>query len=401
MIPAARISAAIEIIDRILKGAVLDQALKNWGRGNRFAGSGDRAAIRDLVFDAWRCRRSYAALGGAETGRGLMIGRLRATDIDPATLFTGIGHAPAALSATDAPRPATEAEALDCPDWLFARFGQSLGDELAPVLQAMQRRAPVFLRVNLARCTREAAIDSLRAEGIDATPNGLAASALEVSGSTRKILTTNIFLSGLVELQDAASQAVIAALPLSNGQSALDYCAGGGGKALALAARGDLHVWAHDVDPARMRDLPARAKRAGANVRLLTNPADHAPYDLVLVDAPCSGSGSWRRDPAGKWALTEARLDELTRIQAEILGKAAALVGRDGRLAYVTCSLLAEENHAQIRDFLKKNTDWQQIEDSQYTPLQGGDGFYLSVLNRKFRNNRQVEGVFSSVLSPN
>jgi 16S rRNA (cytosine967-C5)-methyltransferase len=383
MLPAARVSAAIEVLDRVLGGAPIDPALTNWGRANRFAGSGDRAAIRDLVFDAWRCRRSYAALGGAETGRGLMLGRLRGAGEDVALVFTGQGHAPAALTGADAAQPASELAALDCPDWLAPRLRQSLGDKFAEVMQALQQRAPVFLRVNIARTTRDAVIELLAADGIKAAPFALAETSLILVTSSRKLMTTKPYLDGLFDLQDAASQAIVEDIPVRPGQNILDYCAGGGGKTLALAARLKTHIWAHDAEPARMRDLPERAKRAGAEVGVLTDPAQHAPYDLVLVDAPCSGSGSWRRDPAGKWALTEARLAELTGIQAGILDKAASLVAQQGVLAYATCSVLEGENQHQIADFLRRHPDWQQISDSQLTPLDGGDGFFLAVLGRK------------------
>ena len=383
MLPAARISAAIEVLDRVLGGTPLEPALTNWGRANRFAGSGDRAAIRDLVFDAWRCKRSYATLGGGETGRGLMLGRLRAAGDDAALVFTGIGHAPAALVAADDPQHANDLDALDCPGWLAPRLQQSLGDRFAAVMQALQHRAPVFLRVNLARATRDSVIEMLAADGIIAAPHLLARSSLKVITSSRKILTTKPYLDGLVELQDVASQAVVEDIPAKSGQKILDFCAGGGGKTLALAARLNSHVWAYDAAPARMHDLPDRAKRAGAKIGILTDPAQHAPYDVVLVDAPCSGSGSWRRDPAGKWALSEARLADLVQLQADVLNKAALLVAHDGVLAYVTCSLIAEENQDQIARFLLQETAWQQASTRHLTPLDGGDGFFLSILTRK------------------
>lgn len=382
MLPAARISGAIEVLDRMLAGTPIDAALTNWGRANRFAGSGDRAAIRDLVFDAWRCKRSYAALGGGETGRGLMLGRLRALGDDVNQVFTGIGHAPAVLSEADAQQTASDLEALDCPDWLAPRLRNSLGDRFDAVMQALQSRAPVFLRVNLAKSSPQGVISLLAADGIDAVPHRLAAASLEVRTSSRKLLTIMPYMDGLFELQDVASQAVVDDIPAVSGQKILDYCAGGGGKTLALAARLNSHIWAYDGEPARMRDLPARAKRAGAKIGMLTSPAQHAPYDLVLVDAPCSGSGSWRRDPAGKWALTEARLAELVALQAEILRDAAQLVAPNGRLAYVTCSLLTNENQDQIDLFLSQSADWQQTSLRQLTPLDGGDGFCLAILTR-------------------
>ena len=171
-------------------------------------------------------------------------------------------------------------------------------------------------------------------------------------------------------------------IPVATGHTVLDYCAGGGGKTLALAARLRSNIYAYDAEPARMRDLPNRAKRAGAKIGILHSPAQHAPYDLVLVDAPCTGSGSWRRDPAGKWALTEARLAELTALQALILDDAAPLVARNGVLAYVTCSLLACENQDQSAGFLQRFPEWRQTLQRRLTPLDGGDGFFLSVLTR-------------------
>jgi 16S rRNA (cytosine967-C5)-methyltransferase len=382
MTPSARISAAIEILDRVLGGTPLEPALTAWGRGNRFAGSGDRAAIRDLVFDAWRCKRSYAALGGGDTGRALMLGRLRAAGQDEAEFFTGVGHAPAPPTPLDAPRTATENEALDCPDWLAPRLKDSLGDQFAPVMTTLQHRAPTFLRVNLARTTRAEAKALLAADGIETAPHPMAEASLEVLTSSRKLMTTKAYLDGFAELQDVASQAVIEAIPLTAGQSVLDYCAGGGGKTLALAARGGLKLWAHDANPSRMRDLPERAIRAGVSITLASDPRQNAPYDLVLVDAPCSGSGSWRRDPQGKWALTEARLAELINLQAEILNKAAPLVAQDGLLAYATCSLLSDENQIQIAHFLHRHPGWQQISQRVFTPLDGGDGFFVSILTR-------------------
>ncbi|MGB8812345.1 MAG: RsmB/NOP family class I SAM-dependent RNA methyltransferase [Paracoccaceae bacterium] len=385
MTPAARLSAAIEILDRILAGTAAEQALTNWARASRFAGSGDRYAIRDLVFDAVRCKRSYAALGGAETGRGLILGGLRAAKVDPATLFTGIGHAPAPLSVADtAAEEMQDLVALDCPNWLAPDLQASLGADFAPVMEALRQRAPVFLRVNAARIDRDTAAAVLASEGIATRPVSLAKNALEVTENARKIHSSQSYVDGLVELQDAASQAVIEALPLSFGQKVLDYCAGGGGKTLAMAARADLQLFAHDADPRRMRDLPARAQRAGVPLRLLDDAMVHknAPYDLVLADVPCSGSGSWRRAPEAKWALTRARLDALCAVQATILDQVAPLVSREGRLAYATCSMLNAENSDQIAGFLARTSGWMLESSHRLTPLDGGDGFFLAILRR-------------------
>jgi 16S rRNA (cytosine967-C5)-methyltransferase len=383
MTPAARAAAAIGVLDRWLAGQPAEQALTNWGRASRYAGSGDRNAVRDIVFDAIRCRRSYAHRGGAETGRGLVLGGLRDRGEDPAVIFTGQGHAPAPLGPTEDtdPGPADGLAALDCPDWLASVLQAALGADFAPVLQALRHRAPVFLRVNTARLDRAEAIARLAAEGIVAIPHALAETALLVTDGARKIHGSQCFAQGLVELQDAASQAVVQALPVTPGLPVLDYCAGGGGKALALAARGAL-VTAHDADAARMRDLPARAARAGASVALVPAGRAPRPHPLVLADAPCSGSGSWRRAPEGKWALTPARLAELVALQARILDLAAALVLPGGTLAYATCSMIGAENGEQISAFVRRSPGWALVREHRFTPLDGGDGFYLAQLGR-------------------
>ena len=383
MTPQARLSAAIDVLDRILAGVAAEQALTNWGRASRFAGSGDRAAVRDLVFDALRCKRSYAALGGGLSGRGLVLGGLRDRGLDPAEWFTGIGHAPAALSDAEAGHSPAGNVALDCPDWLAPQLQAALAEDFAPVMQALRHRAPVFLRVNLAKATVAQAQAALAAEGITCTLHQLAKTALEVTENARKIQNSQAYLSGLVELQDAASQAVIAALPLADGQRVLDYCSGGGGKALAMAAQARVKLVAHDADPRRMRDIPARAARAGVKISISEGSAIGTGYDLILMDVPCSGSGSWRRDPQGKWALTAARLAALCEIQAEIMDTAARLLAPNGTLAYATCSMLTAENEAQIAAFLARHPGWKNPLQQRFSPLQGADGFFVALLTRE------------------
>jgi 16S rRNA (cytosine967-C5)-methyltransferase len=382
--PAARIAAAIDILDLWLADEPAERALTNWGRANRFAGSGDRAAVRDHVFDAIRCRRSFAALGGTETGRGLMLGALRAAGIDPATLFTGEGHAPPPLSEGEGAVPEVPEDPLvrlDCPDWLAPRLRASLGADFAPVMALLRTRAPVHLRANVARATREEAARALAAEGIATVPHPLSPTALEVTANARRVKASRAFVEGLVELQDAASQAVAdALLPLPSGARVLDFCAGGGGKALALAAQG-VAVAAHDADPRRMADLPARAARAGTRIDVLV--PDHLGarrFDAVLVDAPCSGSGAWRRQPEAKWRLDAGALARLGAIQAAVLREAAGHVRPGGRLAYATCSLLDDENRAVVEDFLAGETRFVLQRERRLTPLDGGDGFYVALM---------------------
>lgn len=380
MTPGARAAAAIAVMERVLAGTPAEVALTNWGRANRYAGSGDRAAVRDIVYDVLRCRRSVAALGGGEGARALVLGWARERGRE--TLFDGQGHAPAPPLPAEAGRPPVGLEALDCPDWLETPLRSGLGDRFAPVMQAMRQRAPVFLRVNLARTTREGAIAALSADGVEAAAHPLADTALVVREGARKVQQGAAYAAGLVELQDAASQAVAAMLPLADGMAVLDMCAGGGGKTLAMGARARLDLFAHDAEPRRMTDLPARAQRAGVAVTIEDRPERSGPYDLVLTDVPCSGSGSWRRDPEGKWALTPARLEQLLSVQAGIMDRAAGMVAAGGVLAYATCSMIEAENGGQVSAFLSRHPAWRMEGDRRFTPLDGGDGFYAAVLRR-------------------
>lgn len=383
MTPAARLAAAIDILDRILAGTPAEQALTNWSRASRFAGSGDRAAVRDHVFDALRCRGSYAALGGAG-GRGLVLGLVRAQGLDPA-LFGAAGHGPAPLTPEEQGRiaasmPPPDALApLDWPAWLRPRLEADLAGDFLSVSRAMRARAPVFLRVNLARIARDAAQAELAAEGIATRPHPLADSALEVTDGARRIQKSAAYQDGLVELQDVASQAAVEMVQVSDGDRVLDYCAGGGGKALALAARvPGARITAHDIDADRMRDLPARAARAGARIAQARPGAPGENFDLVLVDAPCSGSGTWRRTPDAKWRLTEEGLTRLVSLQHDILARAAGLVAPGGRLCYMTCSLLACED-AEQADRFTAETGWQPVAQRRLLPKDGGDGFFVAI----------------------
>ncbi len=392
MTPVAHVAAAVEILDAILEGAASGSCLNRWARRNRFAGSRDRAAIRDLVFDALRCRRSLAWMGGAEDGRGLMIGYLHRSGIDPGEVFTGTGYAPSPLSEREARtvrslEEASSAVRLDCPDWLWPQLAESLGDDVEPILGLMQRRAPVFLRINTASTDLAAARRELYAEGIETAPHQLCGTALEVTANARRVRHSKAFKTGLVELQDVASQAVVECLfPHARGRRVLDYCAGGGGKALALAACGAGIVTAHDSEVTRMADIPARAERAGTPIDVTDAPKGE--FDLVLCDVPCSGTGAWRRKPEAKWTLAPGRLAELCVLQDTILDKASRFVAPGGVLAYSTCSVLRVENEVRVGTFLRRQGNWRNFGSEHFGPIDGGDGFFLAL----FRRNGERRG---------
>lgn len=392
MTPAARVQAAIEVVDGWLAGAQgLDRVLTDWGRAHRFAGSGDRRAIADLVYDAVRRMRSALWVAGSEepgTGRDILRGSQMLDGGDPETLFTGVGHAPEALSDAerkgmrvleDAPRMVR----LDLPAWLEP----DLGGVPEAALEALRDRAAVDLRVNRLKATVAEARAALAEEGIETAPLAIVPDAVRVTEGARKVARSRAYREGLVEIQDGASQAVAALAGVRAGERVLDLCAGGGGKSLALAAAmgGRGTVWAHDIAPQRMADLPERARRAGAEITLVPTgglAALAGQGDLVFVDAPCSGSGAWRRNPDAKWRLTREGLDRVREVQAQLLDQAVGLIAPAGRICYATCSLLPGENAGQIAAFLARHPGWSAGQSLSLTPLDGTDGFFGTVLTK-------------------
>lgn len=385
MTPGARVAAAIAVLDQIQAGAVAEQALTAWARNSRFAGSKDRAAVRDHVFDVLRAKRSL----GDGAGRELMQHLAKREGWDLEALFSGEGHAPAALSpaertALDTALEMSDAARCDMPDWLWPIWQDSLGASAEAAALAQQGRADVFLRVNQRRGTVGQATQALEAEGVGVAPHPTIAGCLRVSANPRRVKTSKAYLNGLIELQDAASQQAVQDTPVPEGGRILDYCAGGGGKALAFADQYEATVFAHDIAPQRLRDLPDRAARAGVDIEILATAqlASQPLYDVVFCDAPCSGSGTWRRTPDAKWRLTADRLAGLQQAQAEVLAGAAPLVSAGGVLVYATCSVLDAENSAAVRDFVAHNPEWRLQRETKRLPDADGDGFFTCSLTR-------------------
>ncbi|WP_299356682.1 RsmB/NOP family class I SAM-dependent RNA methyltransferase [uncultured Shimia sp.] len=385
MTPAARVQTAIELLDQIFSGTPAEKALTAWARRSRFAGSKDRAAIRDHVYDGLRRRRSALPAGLDETGRHLMLGLLHQDEANLDALFSGATYAPDELNAQE--RAALETVwplPADLPEWIVPKMQGALGQGFEASVSAMRHRAPVFLRVNLRKISRDAAIATLQEDGVLCRASELADTALEVFEGPRKIAQSRAYLEGLVELQDASSQAAIQGLPLTEGMRVLDYCAGGGGKTLAMGGRVEGQFWAHDANPARLRDLPNRAERAGLSVVI----ADHAQlenepgFDLVFCDVPCSGTGTWRRTPDAKWRFSPEDLEDLFRVQCNILNKAKATVKIGGILVYATCSVLREENEIQVEKFVSDNPGFSLLHCQRWSLLQGYDGFFIAHLTR-------------------
>jgi 16S rRNA (cytosine967-C5)-methyltransferase len=363
MTPAARLQAAIEILDEVIAsvrddGPPADAIVTRYFKHRRYAGSKDRRAVRELVFRG--IRRSAER---PVSGRAAILGLAD----DDSELLEMFGQ-------PRGPDPIVEGEEHSAagivPQWLAPELSPLVGDNEWP---ALLERAPVDLRVNAARASRE----ELLAEFPGAEPTRISPGGIRLPSDSR-IDDHPAFRSGLVEVQDEGSQLIALACDVTGREKVLDLCAGAGGKALALsAAAPEAQVLATDSNRTRLSKLPARAERAGANIetRLLSPPNElgeledwRGAADLVLVDAPCSGSGTWRRNPEGRWRLTPERLDRLVALQARLLDIAAELVRPGGRLVYAVCSLLSREGAGQTRDFLSRHSSW----NVQETPVAAG-----------------------------
>ncbi len=377
-----RLQAAVEVLAEIIeRHRPASAALADWGRAHRFAGSGDRAAIGTLVFDALRSRNSIAARMGEETPRALALGAAgSAFGISPdeiAELADGSQHAPAPL--TDEERAGFERKVpenaalhvrADIPEWLSPAFEQAFGERAATEGRALALRAPVDLRVNTLKATREKVLKALQKFDAAVTPwspHGVRIPAPSGPAKSPNVEADVAHGKGWFEVQDEGSQ--IAALMAGAGprDQVLDLCAGAGGKTLALAAelRNTGQIYAYDASRAQLRPIFERLKRAGARNVQVMEAGDAAAldeladrFDVVFVDAPCTGSGTWRRRPDAKWRLKPAALEERIGEQRAALMQAASMVRPGGRLVYVTCSVLPAENGEQIGWFLRERPDF-------------------------------------------
>ena len=354
MIPAARIQAAIEILDQVIAatrddGPPADALVQRYFKTRRYAGSKDRRAVRELVFRAIRRSGEVPA-----DGRAAMLG-VADDDAELAASFDGSPHGPAPRGEGEAGAPANL-----LPQWIEAR----LSPLVTPVeWPALLERAPLDLRVNAARATR----DEIAARFDGAEPTRLSPWGLRLLADTR-VDVHPAFAEGLVEVQDEGSQLIALACQPAENMRILDLCAGAGGKALALAAAAPgAGIIASDTSRARLSQLAPRATRAGAliDTRLIDGGREaaqladlHGQCDVVLIDAPCSGSGTWRRNPEGRWRLTPERLDRLTKLQARLLDIAVPLVKPGGVIVYATCSILTREGAGQADAFLGRHSSW-------------------------------------------
>jgi 16S rRNA (cytosine967-C5)-methyltransferase len=432
MTPAARLSAAIEVIHTIDAQRIpAAQALKEWGTAHRFAGSGDRAAIAGLVWDVLRRRSSSAWLMDDDTPRARVLGMLkleRGMDVDAvAALCDGGRFAPVPLS--EGERAALTSRSLkdapahiagDYPEWLDAPLAAMFGDDRVAEATAMASRAPLDLRVNTLKGKPEKVLSSLRHLGAKPTPWSPIGLRIELGADARNpgIHAEEDFIKGAIEVQDEGSQLAALLSAAKPGEQVIDLCAGAGGKTLALAAmmQGKGRLIATDHDKRQLAPIHERLSRAGVHncdVRTPKGEADpladiRATADLVLIDAPCTGTGTWRRNPDAKWRMRPGALEVRLKDQIAVLDRAASMVKPGGRIAYITCSVLPVENGEQVRSFIARHPEfavvppeetasvlWDKAEDFAAAALRseegwlmtprrtGTDGFFVSVLRKK------------------
>src|ERR1700675_1663628 len=429
MTPAARLSAAIELIDAIDTQRVpAAKALKEWGTAHRYAGSGDRAGISGLIWDVLRRRASSAWLMDEDTPRARALGMLkleRGMDVDDiAALCDGGRFAPAALTEAEraalTSRPLVDAPAHiagDYPEWLDGYLTQVFGDDRVAEATAMASRAPLDLRVNTLKAKREKILPSLRHLGAHATPWSPLGLRIELGADARNpgIHAEEDFIKGAIEVQDEGSQLAALLSAAKPGEQVIDLCAGAGGKTLAIAAmmQGKGRLIATDHDKRQLAPIYERLSRAGVHncdVRTPKGPNDtlteiHASADLVLIDAPCTGTGTWRRNPDAKWRMRPGALEVRLKDQVTVLDRAAALTKPGGRIAYVTCSVLPGENNQQIRAFTARHPEftvvppeqavtvlWEKAEEFAAATLQSPEGLLMTP------RRTASDGLFVSVL---
>jgi 16S rRNA (cytosine967-C5)-methyltransferase len=430
MTPGARLSAAIDILADIeARKRPAAEALKDWGVAHRFAGSSDRAAIGNLVFDALRKRASSAYAMGDDSPRALALRTLVADwDMTPdavAALADGGRYTPEPLSEAEreglaraVPLDAPSHIRGDYPDWLAPELARAFGDRAAEEGAALASRAPVDLRVNTLKADRDKVLKTLRRFAPVPTPHSpLGVRIVQAPGPSRSphVEAEPGHGKGWYEVQDEGSQIATLLAGARPKQQILDLCAGAGGKTLALAAlmENTGQLYAYDSDRMRLRPVFERLKRAGVRNAQVLHAGDidalaalEGRMDLVVIDAPCAGSGVWRRRPDAKWRLGPQMLEARRKEQVAVLDEGAGLVKPGGRLAYITCSVLPSENRDQANAFLVRHpafklvpwrTLWDQAlpgaavlesadgseETLQMTPRSHGtDGFFVAVLER-------------------
>lgn len=367
---SGRLSAAIEILEDFNARRVpLKTAIADWGRNNRYAGAKDRAWISGLCLDVLRRRQSLALAMNDDSARSLAFGALSFlwnVSVDDLSEAAVGEHGPGALSEMEREQLGSSPPLIagDFPEWLTPHIERVFGDDAATIMGGFAERADIDLRLNTLKAEPEKILSALKSVKGEALPMLMTAARIAAPDPSEKAPAVTVipaFNKGWVEVQDLGSQIAAAAAGDIKGAQVLDYCAGGGGKTLALAAMMENtgQLYAYDRDPRRLKPLYHRAKRAGVRNLQIRSPAGdeglddlNGKMDVVFVDAPCTGAGTWRRHPDTKWRLTLQQLERRMSEQDAVLREAAGFVKPGGRLIWVTCSFLLEENEDRLAAFL-------------------------------------------------
>lgn len=444
MTPAARAQAVIELLEGVQSalsgnGPAMDVLVRRYFSARRYAGAKDRAAITEDLYDiirhqaelAWAVQVAHGGNAPGKAGyRDILLAKLAYRDrreiADIEALFSGTGHAPEPLDADERrlaeallaiDKTPPEAVLVECPRWLEPYFRRRFGGSFTNEMAALLGRAPLGLRVNTLRATRQAVMDLLHAEGLEPRHAAFAPDGLVLDGNPR-LDDLGLLRDGWVEIQDEGSQVAALLIEAEPRLQIADLCAGAGGKTLAMAAAMENtgQIYAFDSDGKRLASLRERMKRADArNIQIQRLPQSGdkrdnilwqfaGRMDRVVLDVPCSGSGTWRRSPELRWRLNEDALNSLISTQSALLKEGAELVKPGGRLVYITCSLLVEENEDRIAAFLAKNPDFRVLPYTVAWPEKAGilpetssthadcllltpashgtDGFFVAVLER-------------------
>ena len=393
-------NAAIFILDEFLAGQNLNAILSRWAKSNRYAGSSDREAIRNIVFDILRVKKTFTFILRKEkqltNGRALVFLYAVLHSMPLNDIFTGQKYGPDKLNVYEkeffeiAKKNNDRGFELvdNIPDFLIAEFKRSLRSKFNNVMRLLEKRAPVSIRVNSLKSDMSSILEVLSLEGIDGKISQKVRYGIEIVGNPRRLTQIQIFKDGYFEVQDLHSQKIIEGLPINEDTNILDYCAGAGGKILGIACllKGNGRFFVHDIDKNKLIEADLRAERAGIKLKRFNSDnmqMHHNSFEYILADVPCSGSGAWRRNPQQKWRITPDSLKEILNRQITILNEVKDLVKKSGFLFYITCSFLKIENEDVVDKFLIQNKNFSLSNKKNIFIDAHGDGFFCAALQKK------------------
>ena len=403
MLQISRACAAIDILDNYINGIPIEKALKEWFRNNRFAGSNDRRSIRDIIFDILRKRLilfyPFQINDYSENGRILVLSYLYIYKRDTFSLCDIVDNKyflPPIKNKellilnkiNDYIKKAPKNILLGYPEFLEKKLKTTLGNDFEKVMKIFLERAPIYLRINNLKTNLKDEKSNLEKENIICEYCSASKSALRIKSGEQFLKKSSSYQLGNVELQDLSSQLTTEVDEISPGKRILDLCAGSGGKSLAIASKlkNNADIFAHDVNKLKLSNLLLRSNRAGARIKIIDSSSLNKYenfFDIVFIDAPCSGTGTWRRDPKTKWEITYQKIKTLSKNQYKIIKNSCRYLKKSGFLIYVVCSLLEDEGELVVKKFLMNNQKFSLVNKQLYYPINASDGFFFAILEKR------------------